>query len=802
MSSAGSSHDGKPASSDSARTEADDSASSTQAQNGDLTGAPTKAAIVTAVPDRAANGQAGATPSSATSSGAATAGAAPSGAATTVTAAGREPGTSDPAKSRQNPGGSAFGAIGRFFRRFWRPAWVRHLVLALIYVGAGIAATWPRFTYLVDGKLPRTTDAASFVWGFWWVAHQVTHLGNPFFTNYMAAPVGIQLGFSTLMPLAGFIMTPVTLLWGPSAAFTSLTLITPGLLCYAMYRAARLWLNQPGSIAAGAIYGLSSMVLWQVWYHINIAVGLIFLPLVIEAAVRFRRSGKIAPAVWLGVALGASVMTSQEGAAVALLLVAALLIPWIIGKLFSDRESLGKAMIPLGLGALVAFAVASPQLLAMLHQINSGGATTPPGTLAMNYTQFGVPLQTLFAPTPRISYYGLGHVVPTGWAFNTTPQFGTSVQPQEGLPGFGLAASVLAGLGALIAWRKRTTWWFVLLWLGCAILALGTSLTLGNACVVNQANPGQVYGKACHQYIPFLSHFHYVYVHHIGVDAWERVTVSNLMPYTWLVRFPPLSGLREADRFALVGMIGVALLAGVVVQWISRRRRGLSMPLIALVTAACVFEAGWAGGTNGPPHTPTETMPTTMPGFDSALKADHSHKAVLDVPFGLRGGLRLVGSGISERAMLLATSDGHPRSVSYTAWVPVPTVKAITSHPFYHYLLKYQNATSYPKPYQLKAAAADLKTLNIGWAIEWTNLWRSNHPEQRLWKVEAYLRRLGFRRVHLACLVPSQPGTVCSGRELEKVWLLKYIPADAYGTHHHHHLSEETKKGEASTPNR
>jgi len=40
-------------------------------------------------------------------------------------------------------------------------------------------------------------------------------------------------------------------LYGPSASFTLLTIVTPGLLCYAMYRAARLWLNEPGAIIAG-----------------------------------------------------------------------------------------------------------------------------------------------------------------------------------------------------------------------------------------------------------------------------------------------------------------------------------------------------------------------------------------------------------------------------------------------------------------------------------------------------------------------------------------------------------------------
>ena len=80
---------------------------------------------------------------------------------------------------------------------------------------------------------------SSYVWDLWWTAHQIIHLGNPFFTSHMAAPAGTQLGFDTTMPLAGLIMTPVTLAFGPSAAFDLLTLVAPGLACYVMFRAAR-----------------------------------------------------------------------------------------------------------------------------------------------------------------------------------------------------------------------------------------------------------------------------------------------------------------------------------------------------------------------------------------------------------------------------------------------------------------------------------------------------------------------------------------------------------------------------------
>ena len=78
----------------------------------------------------------------------------------------------------------------------------RHTALLLCYLAAGAAATWPRARYLT-GRLPSQRDSASYVWGFWWVARQATKLSNPWFTGHMAAPVGIDLGFHSLMPLPG-----------------------------------------------------------------------------------------------------------------------------------------------------------------------------------------------------------------------------------------------------------------------------------------------------------------------------------------------------------------------------------------------------------------------------------------------------------------------------------------------------------------------------------------------------------------------------------------------------------------------
>ena len=80
--------------------------------------------------------------------------------------------------------------------------WARELAVLAAYLAAGVAATWPLATYLT-GRLPASRDVAIYVWDLWWVAHQLIHLHNPWFTSYMAAPVGLQLGYHTLVPLLG-----------------------------------------------------------------------------------------------------------------------------------------------------------------------------------------------------------------------------------------------------------------------------------------------------------------------------------------------------------------------------------------------------------------------------------------------------------------------------------------------------------------------------------------------------------------------------------------------------------------------
>jgi hypothetical protein len=643
------------------------------------------------------------------------------------------------------------------------------LTVLAAYLAAGIAVTWPRVA-TGPGRVPAVRDISSYVWDLWWVAHQAVHLANPWFTGSMAAPVGIQLGYDTTMPLLGVLLAPVTLTAGPAVAFWLITIVLPGLACYVMYRVARLWLGRAGALAAGALYGLAAMLDWQVWFHLNIAAGMVLLPAALGAAVRLRRSGRRRDAVLLGVVLGVSVLINQETALLAGAMAGAVLVGspatgplWrrclpssLLRRSFVAPAPLAGKTAPrpsrsfavTGLAAAVALVVASPQLIAMAQQARSGGAFARPAELAGTYLLYGAQLPGLFGPSPRLGSFGLAALA-SGYHYP---------QPAEGVPAFGLVltAAALAGLvlsvrrRAARPWRRSSAWLLAAGWLGSAALALGPTLHLGQRT-----------------YIPLA-------------QSWHGVRVSLVMPYSWLIRVPGLSAFREADRLALAGLAAAALLAGFTADRLaaavrerrtaprpgplvgtgpalarpagpgdrpagpgdrpggrgpqgrpapSRLRAGAPLAVTAVLAAFALLEMGWAGS----PH--PATIPTAYPRLDLPIADDFSSSVVVDIPFGLRGGIPLYGSPANPRSLLVATADGHPRAVSYTSWVPRHTTAGIRAHPFYARLNAAQHGRD-STPRQLTAARGDARRMHIGWVIDW----KPRTPE-----ISRFLAGAGFR---------------------------------------------------------
>jgi len=558
---------------------------------------------------------------------------------------------------------------------FARP-WAVELIVLVGFLAAGVAATWPRASY-ITGRLPLDNDQDQYVWSFWWVARQVVHLGNPWFTSHLAAPVGVQLGYDTLMPLLGIVMTPVTLLFGPSATYNLLTIVAPGLAAYAMYRAARLWLpSRTGAIAAGAFYGLSGMLTSQDWLHIHTAMGCVFLPLTLEAAVRLSRNATLGRGVVLGLIVGASLLVDQEAAVLAAVIAALVLIPWLW------RSPGISELRAVAVAAVTGAVVASPQVLAMMQAGGPGGPAPVP---IANYGAYAARLPGLFAPSPRLADYGM-----TGLASIYSAHMSRTLvaaKAHELTATFGVVLTVVAVLGLIVSWRRPAAWKLGVLWLGSAALALGPTLYIG-----------------AHHYVPLAA-------------TWRGMRVSLLMPYTWLIRVPGLSSFREADRLALLGLVGAALLAGAAVDWLRRRQ---AWPFLVVVAALGALEAGCAG-------IPGEiVVPTTLPAVDRPIAADHSGSIVVDVPFVIRGPT-VYGAHVRPYALVLATADGHPRGISISSGVPRRTIAGIRSHAFYAGLVAAEKGKMVG-PAQLAAARQDLRRLHVGWILVWLPRWSPRYP--------------------------------------------------------------------------
>lgn len=580
------------------------------------------------------------------------------------------------------------------------------------FITAGIALTWPHVTYLA-GKLPYTRDAGSYVWGFWWMAHSVLHLRDPFVTNDIAAPVGTQLGLHALMPLAGVVMLPVTETFGPSASYTLLSILLPGLMGYAMYRVARLWLpSQIGAIAAGAFFGFSGMLSYQTWVHINLAAGALFLPLALEAAIRLRRKSSPGQAAVVGVVLGAAMLVDQESAVLTLFLAVMALLPWLLPYLASapapkpgpepeqfptddDTEPIPRPNTSLparavavltrraltewarrtwglilrvrvrwlrallfGLAGAVALIVAGPQLIAIAH---ANAAGSPPASLSAPAYLQGIRLPDMFLPSPRVTAFGL------------------TIRHSRNSSAFGAIPPLLALIGLVLAWRRRNAWLLALLWLGAAVLSLGSDIILRSGTLTP------------------------------APEMFDGVQVSSVLPFTWFVRIPGLSGFREPSRIAELGLVAVALLAGYTVNWVRYHARAL----LAGVLALGLLEAGLAT----PPG--AKTMPTSYPALDRPIAADHSRSVVLDIPFGLRGGTGITGLPFVAQSQVLATADGHPLADALLSRVPTSTINAIDAEPFYHDLLRAQTGHHQFSQPEIQQAAENAAHMHIGWVLLW-----------------------------------------------------------------------------------
>jgi hypothetical protein len=242
---------------------------------------------------------------------------------------------------------------------------------------------------------------------------------------------------------------------------------------------------------------------------------------------------------------------------------------------------------------------------------------------------------------------------------------------------------LLALTGLALAWRRRNAWLLALLWVGAAAMGVGSDIMLRSGTITP---------------VP---------------EMFRGVQVSQVLPFTWFAHIPGLSGFREPSRVAELGLVPVALLAGYTVNWIRYHARVLLVPVLALG----VLEMGLAT----PPG--AMTMATSYPALDGPIAADHSRSVVLDIPFGLRGGIGITGQPFAQQSQVLATADGHPLADAFISRVPTSTINAIEAEPFYSDLLSVQAGHDQFSQPEIQQAAENAAHMHIGWVLLWVHNW-------------------------------------------------------------------------------
>ncbi len=94
-----------------------------------------------------------------------------------------------------------------------------------------------------------------------------------------------------------------------------------------------------------------------------------------------------------------------------------------------------------------------------------------------------------------------------------------------------------------------------------------------------------------------------------------------------------------------------------------------------MVAVAAILESGYAGYSGD--HAKVSTIPVSYPGVDRGILNDRPlrTRSCSTCRSGCAAGSRCDGVPFFPQALVMATEDGHPRSIAYTSRLPDPTIK-------------------------------------------------------------------------------------------------------------------------------
>ncbi|MGD0076040.1 MAG: hypothetical protein ABSD31_17115, partial [Candidatus Binataceae bacterium] len=235
------------------------------------------------------------------------------------------------------------------------------------------------------------------MWLMVWWPYALVHRLNPLFTDLLWAPIGLNLAWTTIIPLPSLAVWPVTATLGPIAAYNVLSLTSLPLSAWSAFilcrRICRAWWP---ALLGGYIFGFSSYMLGhQIWG--NLCLTMVFLvPLAVVLIVR-AIGDELAPrtlTVALAAILVAQFLISNEIFATMTVVGAMAL---FLGWSFAPPE-IGKRILRTLMPIAAAYALAVIVLAPYIHGMFAFGSPSEPiwslDAYAADLLNFALPAPT------------------------------------------------------------------------------------------------------------------------------------------------------------------------------------------------------------------------------------------------------------------------------------------------------------------------------------------------------------------------------------------------------------------------
>jgi hypothetical protein len=150
----------------------------------------------------------------------------------------------------------------------------RYILATAIYLLTAASFTWPGVLQ-ISTRIIGGGDALFHIWAMRWWQHALVTWHNPFITYHIFAPVGVNLTWTTLVPLLGFLSWPLYGSLPVSASYNVLVLASLTISAVSAFALADCITNSlTASLLTGFIYGFSPYMMAHALGH----TPLIFAP--------------------------------------------------------------------------------------------------------------------------------------------------------------------------------------------------------------------------------------------------------------------------------------------------------------------------------------------------------------------------------------------------------------------------------------------------------------------------------------------------------------------------------------------